>query len=69
METKELSIEGMTCMHCVMSVKEELGKIAGVTVENVEMGKAKIKYDSSAIAQEVIKNAVEEAGYKLTSVH
>ena len=29
--TKECTVEGMTCGHCEMSVKEEVGEIAGVT--------------------------------------
>lgn len=33
--TIELSVDGMTCGHCVMSVKEELGEIPGV--KNVDV--------------------------------
>ena len=31
MATKNYTVEGMTCGHCEMSVKEEIGEIAGVT--------------------------------------
>ncbi len=67
MKTQELTIEGMSCGHCVMSVKKELGKVAGLTVEDVQIGKARVKYDESAVTQQSLAHAIEEAGYKLVS--
>ena len=37
-----LSITGMTCGHCVMSVKRALGELEGVTVEQVAIGSATV---------------------------
>jgi len=31
METKKLSIPSISCGHCVMTIKRELGEIAGVS--------------------------------------
>ncbi len=65
MKKQELTIQGMSCQHCVMSLKKELSKVAGITVENVEIGKARISIDETTVSQEMLANAVQEAGYKL----
>lgn len=65
MKTQELKIEGMTCGHCVMSVQKELAKLAGVTVEKVEIGSAKVQFDETKVNPAMLANAVEEAGYRV----
>jgi copper chaperone CopZ len=65
MKTKELRIEGMTCGHCVMSVKRELAKLAGLQVESVEIGKARVHYDDSKVSDRDVEQAIQEAGYRL----
>jgi copper chaperone len=65
MKVQELTIQGMSCQHCVMSLKKELSKVAGVTIEQVEIGKARISIDETTVTKEMIANAVDEAGYKL----
>jgi copper chaperone len=69
MKTQELKIEGMSCGHCVMSVKKELGKLAGVVVDEVQVGRAKIHYDESTVTEQVLAQAIDEAGYKLVSMN
>ena len=59
----------MSCMHCVMSVKKELGKLAGVVVEDVQIGKAKIQYDEATISRQMLEKTIDEAGYKLVGVN
>lgn len=68
MKTVELKIEGMTCGHCVMSVKKELGKVAGLTVQNVEIGKALVEYDEATVTADQLARIIEEAGYRLVSM-
>jgi copper chaperone CopZ len=65
MTTKELKIEGMSCGHCVMAVKKELGKIQNMIVEDVQIGSAKVQYDETKVTEKIITDAVEEAGFKL----
>ena len=67
MKTQKLIIEGMSCGHCVMSVKKELLKVAGLKVENVEIGKAIVQYDESKVNRETLDKAITEAGYRLIS--
>jgi copper chaperone len=68
MVTKIINIDGMSCGHCVMAVRKELSKIPEVFVEEVQIGKAVVKYDDTKIKDEVITGAVEEAGYHVTSI-
>ncbi len=67
MKTEQITIEGMTCGHCTMSVKKELTKI-GVEVLDVLVGSAEIKYDPAKVNKEQIAAAIDEAGYKLVNV-
>ncbi len=69
MKSHELTIEGMTCQHCVMHVKKELGKISGLVIEDVQIGKARVHYDDTKVTQKNLENAVHEAGYKLLTTN
>lgn len=65
MTEEDLKIEGMSCEHCMMSVKKELEKLADVRVESVEIGKARVQYDESRLTRQEIAHAIDEAGYQL----
>jgi copper chaperone CopZ len=67
MKTQDLTIEGMSCGHCVMHVKKELSKLSGLTIENVEIGKARVQYDETKVTSDQLSKAIEEAGYRLVS--
>ena len=69
MKTQELKIEGMSCGHCVMSVKKELGKLDSVVVEDVQIGKAKIHFDESKITAKLLADTIDGAGYKLVGAN
>jgi copper chaperone len=63
MKNEELKITGMTCGHCVMSVRKELAKLPGVEVRDVRIGSALISYDEEKVSGARLRSAVEEAGY------
>ncbi|NLH60752.1 MAG: copper chaperone [Ignavibacteriales bacterium] len=65
MEKIELKISGMSCSHCVMALTKELGRISGIKILNVEIGKAVIETNNPEGKNEEIKKAVEEAGFFL----
>jgi copper chaperone CopZ len=68
MNTKKLTINGMSCGHCVMSLKKELSKMQGVTVNTVDIGSAEVVVDESTVTDQTLQHAVEEAGYSLISI-
>ena len=68
MKTVQLSIQGMSCGHCVMTLKKELSKLEGVTINTVEIGKANVVVDESKVTNQSLQHAVEEAGYSVVSI-
>lgn len=60
---RRVKIEGMTCPHCVMSVRRELSKLPDVQVKDVQIGAAVVVYEESKVSPEHLRAAIEEAGY------
>jgi copper chaperone CopZ len=52
-----------------MSVRKELAKLQNVLVEDVQIGKARVRYDESKILQQMVVQAVEDAGYKVVGTN
>ena len=68
MTKRELTIEGMTCGHCVMAVRKELSKLTNVNVEDVQIGRARVNVDETKVTRDSIAKAIDDAGYRLVSV-
>lgn len=60
-----LKIDGMSCQHCVMSVKKAIDGVEGVNTSDVALGTAKVVYDDTKTSRDTIANAVKNAGYKI----
>ena len=58
-----LTIEGMTCDHCVRAVKSRLASTPGVRVEDVRIGSATLHYDPDATTVDEIEEAIADDGY------
>ena len=65
MKSEELKISGMTCNHCVTSVRKELAKVPGVEIKDVQIGSALVSYDESKVSNALLRSAIEEAGFTL----
>ena len=63
MERVELTIEGMTCEHCVRAVRGRLERTPGVKVENVQVGSATLEYDAGATTLDDVEEAIADEGY------
>ncbi|HEU4630549.1 MAG TPA: heavy-metal-associated domain-containing protein [Gemmatimonadaceae bacterium] len=63
MNRTTLTIDGMSCGHCVLSVKQALEGLDGVTVEHVAIGAATVAYDPAVASPDQIVEAVSDAGY------
>ncbi len=67
--TKEISIEGMMCMHCVGHVEKALKGVVGVSDVKVSLDdKNAVVSVSESVSDEVLKEAVKEAGYEALEV-
>lgn len=64
---KTYMVQGMTCQHCVMSVTEEVGEIAGVEKVDVDLASGRLEVTAPAIDDAAVAAAVEEAGYALAA--
>ena len=62
-----LHIDGMSCGHCLNAVSQALGRLPGVEIESVLMGRAELRYDDAVTTPEAITNAVADAGYRATA--
>ncbi|UCD35520.1 MAG: heavy-metal-associated domain-containing protein [Nitrospiraceae bacterium] len=58
-----LKIEGMSCQHCVMSVKKAVDAVDGVTSSEVAVGSATIVFNDEKASRDAIVRAVQKAGY------
>jgi copper ion binding protein len=66
--TNTYTVTGMTCQHCVGSVRGEVSQIPGVTDVQVDLESGKVTVTSDEpIAVETIRASVDEAGYELVS--
>lgn len=63
MQQITLRIEGMTCNHCVGSVKKALSRVEGVNVTSVNVGSATVEYDEARVSRAQIDAAIDGAGY------
>jgi copper chaperone CopZ len=64
-ETREYTVQGMTCSHCVMSVSEEVSDVAGVSVVDVDLSLGRLTVTGENIDDAAIRAAVGEAGYEV----
>ena len=63
MTSLNLTIEGMTCEHCVRAVRGRLERTAGVKVDDVQVGSAKLEYDPAKTNVDEIESAIADEGY------
>jgi copper chaperone len=64
---RHYTVAGMTCEHCVMSVREEVGEVAGVTSVDVALAAGRLAVTGTELDDQAIAAAVAEAGYEVTA--
>jgi copper chaperone len=68
MSIQTITVTGMTCGHCISSVRDEVGGIPGVTGVDVDLATGRVTIESEAQVDEgAINDAVAEAGYQVAS--
>jgi copper chaperone CopZ len=65
-QTREYTVQGMTCAHCVLSVTEEVTELAGVHDVSVDLpsGRLRVRGD---VEDAAVHAAVAEAGYAVAA--
>ena len=59
------TVAGMTCEHCVASVREEVSEVAGVGAVEVDLGSGRLVVTGDGFGDDAVAAAVEDAGYQL----
>ena len=67
-KTVTLSVPGMSCAFCPITVKKALTRVSGVTDVNVtyESKQAVVKFDDTKTTVESLRQATANAGYPST---
>lgn len=61
-----ITVKGMTCNHCVMSVTKALEAIPGVTGVKVDLLSGKASFEEAApVDLAVVKKAIEKIGFEV----
>ena len=67
MTPRTYTVHGMTCEHCVLSVREEVSEVAGVTDVDVDLASGRLAVSGEGFSDEDVATAVAEAGYEVRS--
>ena len=65
MSNRTYTVTGMTCSHCVLSVREEVAEVAGVERVDVDLDSGRLTVAGEGFADEAVHGAVAEAGYEV----
>jgi copper chaperone len=63
MEKLSLTIEGMTCEHCVRAVRGRLERTPSVKVNDVQIGAVTLEFDPTQTNIDDIELAIADEGY------
>ena len=65
---KTMMVEGMSCGHCEMAVKNALKEVDGVQDVNVDLSTGKVEVEGDNILDNLLMEAVDEAGYSVKEI-
>ena len=66
-QTLNLTVNGMSCQHCVHAIKSSVSALAGVDAVEVDLEKklVTVGFDPTAASLQSIKTAIEDQGYSV----
>ena len=66
-QTRDYTVQGMTCTHCVLSVREEVSEVSGVSAVDVDLASGRITVAGRDVSDDAVREAVAEAGYEVAA--
>ena len=66
-EYRDFSVQGMTCDHCVLSVREEVSEVPGVDAVDVDLASGRVTVTGLDFSDDAVRVAVAEAGYEVAA--
>lgn len=64
-ESRDYAVHGMTCSHCVLSVREEVSDVRSVSAVDVDLASGRLTVTGRDIDDDAVRAAVAEAGYEV----
>jgi copper chaperone len=64
---KTFTISGMSCGGCVNSLTRVLKTVPGIEPLKIEVGMAQLRLDADRVTTQAVRDAVERAGFTVTS--
>jgi len=61
------TVEGMTCGHCELSVREAVEELAGVESAQADRKTGRLSVAGAAIDDVAVREAVEATGYRVAA--
>lgn len=67
MELVSITVEGMSCNHCVSAIQKSVGMLNGVENVRVDLQAKRVlvDFDSEKVSIDVIKGTIEDQGYNV----
>jgi copper chaperone len=65
MQKESLTVEGMSCGHCVKAIEGSVAKLEGVKSVQVSLEdkKVEVEFDGSQVKLDDIKETIDDQGY------
>jgi len=63
MQHATLSVQGMSCGHCVQSVEKAVRGLGASASVDLSGGKVDVEFDETKVQLSAIKEAIEDQGY------
>jgi copper chaperone len=67
MEKVKLTVEGMSCDHCVRAVEGSVGELKGVSSVKVNLkdGTVDVEFNQQEVSLDKIKETIDDQGYDI----
>lgn len=66
---KVLLVDGMSCGHCEKAVKSALLELEGINKVEVDLSSKKVEIEGDNLQDNLIKEAIEDAGYDVLEMN
>jgi len=67
MTEKSYTVVGMTCDHCVLSVREEVSEVDGIENVYVDLTSGRLQVRGENVSDSAVNDAVADAGYEVAA--
>ena len=63
MSTRTYSVPGISCGHCRVAIRGEVGKVGGVSAVDVDLDSKVVTVTGTGVDDAAVRGAIDDAGY------